>query len=313
MHAESASILVPSLLPDDVEEGIRRFACAIRDDVAIPLFSASSSEEFDAMLGECLVIGAIHRCRWIASLAELPSASRAEVENEWLRPPPQAFLQDLQVRAAELLGPERSFQVRRALGLTFSDLVENAPSLVARLQGSIGSLRLFRELTVLYEAVGPHDVLCLAWMMVLFGDAPTPTSDVAHHAASVLLDQTSRRLMANHAVMTDQITASDLVLDDRGTNKEWLEQHIPLMLPMILILGFAADDGSIGRVKIRHHVDPEDEGAAVLEICLVVRKGDPEAALLRLEDRALKAGVLGVLSDRSGAAIVLTTAVEDIA
>ena len=47
MSAAPAQILVPSLLSDDVADWVRVFAQRIRDEVALPLFSAKDTDAFD--------------------------------------------------------------------------------------------------------------------------------------------------------------------------------------------------------------------------------------------------------------------------
>ena len=132
MGAAAAPLLAPSQMPEGAEAWVRDFATKLVDEVARPLFSTESPKELNRRLPDLLTRGAILRFRWLNALSGMPEGEAATLVNEWMRPPPPAALEDLQNRAASLLGEERSFQVRRSLALMFVDASKGMDGIVER-------------------------------------------------------------------------------------------------------------------------------------------------------------------------------------
>ncbi|GDX78541.1 hypothetical protein LBMAG42_03520 [Deltaproteobacteria bacterium] len=285
----------------------RAFATHLLDEVARPLFASPDADAFLCRLPDCLARGAILRFRWLNALCEKPVEESSELVNEWMRPPPPAVLGDFQRRAARLLGGERSFQLRRALELMFTDAVEGFQGVVSKWRAPNPGSRWIVEMARITEASASHDVLAIAWMAVLLGDVPAPSHDVANAAATALLELTSVRLAALRAVIGDEIAVPGVVIDDRALPSHWREAHRTLIFPMLMLVGLAFDDPQVRSVTLLAHQDPDDRDLSIVEIRLHA-EGDHEDARLRLEDRATRAGVLGVMADEHGGMLAITTA-----
>jgi hypothetical protein len=300
-----AAVPVPSQLPDDAGEWVRSFASRVRDEVAVPLFAASGAAQFESELPELLARGAALRFRWLTGLVEMPEDRAAELSNEWTRSPPQSTLSDLQRQTTALLGPERSFQLQRAFALTFTDAFQGHAAVSERLQ-ALAERSVLAAFGRLAEAAPPHDVLALAWMMVLYGDVPVPTPEVADAGATALLRLTAERLRAMAELVGAETTEADLALDQSRLPDLWFRQHPALISPVLVLLGLAFDDPETRGVELHGGSDPEEEGLDIVELRLRV-DGDPDEALDRLEQRALRTGALGVLSDARGGLVALTS------
>lgn len=310
MSAISAPLLVPSQLPADAGEWVRSFAARVRDEVAAPLFAAPTAAAYDEALPEYLARGAALRFRWLTSLGEMPDEQATALLNEWMRPPPSSALTDLQRRTSGLLGTERSFQLQRAFALTFTDAVEGWAAVLERWR-SLGeaTLRLV-ELGRIAETAAPQEVLALAWMMVLFGDIPTPVGEVADAAASALLRLTAERLHVLEAVVRSEIGVDPVTINHRRLPPDWLRQHPVLVSPLLTLMGLACDDDAILGLELVASRDPDEDDVSIVELRLQVQ-GNPDEALERLETRALRAGALGVLSDDRGGLIALISEAVD--
>ncbi|MCB9610833.1 MAG: hypothetical protein H6722_00035 [Sandaracinus sp.] len=306
MSSSTAPVLVPSQLPPGAAAWVRSFAERLRDEVAGPLFSATDSTAFAEALPGSLARGAVLRYRWLNSLNDLAVEQARELMDAWMRPPPPGALTELQHLAAGLLGNERSFQVQRALAMTFTDGVEGLEGVLARWSLPRPGPRYLVEIARLTEAAAPQDVLGLAWMAVLLGDVPPPTAEVADAAATALLTLTAQRLSATQGVLRDEVVVRDVPVDDARFRRSWLDAHRSLAVPLLTLVGFALDDEGVAALALVERSDPEDAGMDMVEIRLY--GGQDDEARLRLEERALRAGVLGVMSDDKDGAIAITTA-----
>ena len=306
MSATSAQVLVPSTLPADTGEWARAFALRLRDEIAMPLFASRTEEELNERLPDLLVRGATLRFRWLNALSEMPADESQALSTTWMRPPPPALLDELQRRGAGLLGQERSFQVQRALALTFTDAMTGFERVMAKWAGSGRGPRWLVELARLTEAGASHDVMSLAWMALLLGDVAPPNAQVAHAASTALLRCTSDRLRAMQAVIGDEVVVRDIPLDQVAVPHTWLQDHRGLILPLLTLVGFALDDPSVHAIVLDERPDPEDAGLSLMEIRLFA-SGEPDDARLRVEEHALRAGVLGSMGDDRGL-IAITSA-----
>lgn len=308
MHAARIPALVPSQLPPEADDGVVRFVHQLQMEVVAPLFSAPSEEAFLEILPDLLARGAILRFRWINSVMELPAERQTAIINLWLQPPPQSMRIDMQRRAARLLGEERSFQLERALALTLSDNVEFSTRLHAKVSSEPVTDRSLVHIARLAEVGAVHDILSLGWMMVLFGDVPSPKPELARVAASQLFAATSERLEAMRMALLDmpshQVTTQSRWVVPDG----WLEAHPLLKQPTLILQGLAFDDPAIIAIAVTVTQDPEDATLAWLQIHLTVAGENPDVVRLRLEDRALRAGVLGTMSDDHAMIALLTEA-----
>jgi hypothetical protein len=304
MGATAAPLLVPSQLPEGAEAWARDFATRIVDEVARPLFSATSAKDLERRLPGLLTRGAILRFRWLNALSEMPSEQAAELVNAWIRPPPPSVLQELQDRAAVLLGEERSFKVQRSLALMFVDCPKGADQLFERWSVPDQGARSIADLARLLETTARHDVLALAWLAVLLGDVEAPRPAVADSGASLLLRLAAQRASALRSLLDDRTPPRKLVLDDRCP-RAWRESHRALVLPAIMLIGLAFLDPDVRHIALIATSDPEDEGLSMLEVRVSARRA-ADAVRERLERRALRSGVVGSLADERGGAIVVT-------
>jgi hypothetical protein len=309
MQASSA-LLVPSHLPPQADAGVVQFVLKLRDEVVVPLFGASSAEEFMESLPDLAARGAILRFRWINSLVELPEDQQTTILNTWLQPPAHSLRVELQRLAAQLLGDERSFQLERALAMIFSDTVEFSARLHAKVSNEAMTSRALVHVARLAEVGAAHDVLSIGWMMVLFGDVPRPRPDVIYAAADQLFAETSHRLETMRMALLDANPTRHPVPLTWQVPPGWLDTHRALSLPLWILLGMAFDDPAVRTVAVAVTNDPEDVGLVWLQIRLGVAEDAPDDVRLRLEDRALRAGVLGAMMAKQAVLMLLVQAAD---
>lgn len=305
MSAVRAPIHVP-MFAAEAGEWMRVFVDGLRYEVVEPLFASPDPAAFQAALPEALDRGAALRFRWLASLADLPSKQRDALRNEWLRPPPPAALDELQIQASEVLGDARSFVVRRALGMTFTDAPGDLAVIVERWADNRRAAQWLVELARLAQPVAALDVLAIGWMMVLDGTVPAPDQEVAHEAATALLHAASAQASAVQDVFDEAARASAAPFDIGVLPGEWLAAHPTLIGTLFLLLGFALDEVSVVGVSLRTRQDPEDAGLSTLALLLDVSGPDSSDAELRIQEHALRAGVFSMTSDARGGLIALS-------
>jgi hypothetical protein len=270
----AAHILVPSRLPPEADSASVLFAHELREQVVLPLFGAKSREDFGTEAADLLARGSLLRFRWLASLVALPEAEQEAAARLWLQPPSLLLRAELQQRAARLLGSERSFQLERALALSFTDTVEFSIRIQAQMsQEPFTSAGLVHS-AQLAEASAAHDLLCIGWMMELLGDVPPPTVEVAHSAAALLLEETARRLEAMRSALDNAAPSSGVALPE--IPREWLDSHPSLRLPALLLLGLGLGEPTVKGLELKVVGDPEIPGYRVLRVCASQSRGEED-------------------------------------
>ncbi len=303
MNAERAAIHNP-LLDPAADERVAAFVARMRAEVVEPWFSAPDAASFQRTAKGHLTTGAILRFRLLAAVGELDEDERDAVMAAWLRPPPSFALDEMQAQAAELLGSERSFMVRRALSMMFADTPNEA--LIARLQRSADA-HLLVGIAGLAASAAKSDVLGLAWMMLLDGSLARPCDEVLEVASRYLLQFATERGTALRRLEREPPAGQDRRLHEvTGATSDWFDAHPGLVPSVGVLLGQALSDGRVESIAVTTTADPEDEALSFLEIELHVRAGvEPSAVISWVQDRALRSGALGVVSDSRGGMVAL--------
>lgn len=284
-------ILVPSQLPDDTEEFIRTFVLAMRDSVFADFLSGRDTLE------ECLQRGAALRFRWLNDIQNLPTKKQKRLIRQWLTPPSEEMLSNLEPRAARILPQEKIFQLIQAFAHSFSGsswCLQNTQQWQAHQQHN----EMMYGVSGILGVATEQDVLSILWLMMLYEDIPTPSPES--------LDQLYARFInvaSDYLTQAGVMLRSTLVPASKPTFTEiypvWFERHPALHLPVVLLIGLAHAEPTVAAIQLIGHTDPELAGAHTLEIRVSTRD-DPEATEERLMKQILRAGLLSVQMDDTG-------------
>lgn len=304
MNAERAPIHNPFFDPK-ADELVATFIARVRAEVIEPWFGSPDAVTFRQRAKQYLPVAAILRFRMLAAVADLDKDTREAMTWEWLRPLPQSLLDEIQAQAADLLGPERSFMVRRAMGMMFGD--SGGAALLDRLQGAPSHAHVMMGVAALVEVAAMNDVLALGWMMLLERQLDLPPEDVREAAATALLRSATLRGKALRRLEGRPTSAQDYRLRPISIQtSKWLEAHPGLHPTIGALLGHALMDDRVDAIEVGTMLDPEAETLSFLSINLQVGGGtNPELVLVDVEEQALRSGALGVLADSRGGMVAL--------
>ena len=290
--SRAASILVPSQLPKATDSYIHTFVFAMRDQVFHDFFTGLDT------LDECLHRGAVLRFRLLCDVQQLNPRRQKNIR-QWLRPPSDEFMEQLEIRAVEVLGSERALHMSRMFTHSFS----NTSKIFQRFNAKItqhDAVKLLFLGSKLMGCAAENDVLSMLWMMLLYRDLELPAPEVLDTLYVRFIDVAADYLTQAGTLLRDAAprTPSPMLED---SSFDWLNRHVRLATPSALLMGMLHEDPSVAMIRLTVRTDPEIAGMESLEIHALVT-ADPVAVEERLMQQMLRAGLLGVQSDATGAA-----------